>query len=674
MNKHLALVVKILIGVTFFVPLVMFPSWFIFPFIVPKIVVFRTIVLLILGGYILLLSTSWQAYYPRRTPITLAIGLFLLSTTLSTFVGVDWYHSFWDNHERMLGLFTIIHYAIYYIVATSVIHEWNDWRWLFRTFLFAGGIVMIIGVIQRFQPELLLNQSGSRVAATLGNPIYVGGYGLFLFFAGLLLALTESVRGWRIYALCGGALGFLGIFLSGTRGSMLGWLAGMSVLGVLYFIHLKHHEKLRRVVSIGLICFVALLGVLFFFRKTTFVARIPALGPLLNTSLSYGTSSTRLMAWSIALEAWKERPVFGWGPNNFYYAFNKYYRPEFLEHGWGETWFDNAHNILVNTLAVQGIVGVVFYVGIFGVVIVTLVRRGKDGTLNPHIIQVTIAFFFAHLVQNVFVFENPTSYLYFFLMLAFVNSATRGTKDRVTSTSHPLSIGPAVLVAGIVFLLIYATNVNPARANMATLRVLQSLYRANDPIGHYERTLAIPSPHIDDIRNDFARTAALVAPSYVEQSQGELARRLLELALDEMKRNHDLHPMDIRGHLLRAQLDEQLAMMTQNPSYLIDGETILEEALVYSPRRQQVAYNLALEKLNLRKFDEAIALVKQTVDDDPRIAEGWWRLAIFYREAGRIEEARQTLREAYRQGIVFDDRARELIKGILPEGEIGTGI
>ncbi len=119
MKKTIEWIVKGLIVATFFVPLVVAEESFIFPFIVPKVLLLRSLITFMLGGYLLLLLINWEAYKPRRTPLNIALGVFLLSFFISTFVGVDAYHSFWDNHERMLGLFTIIHYVAYYFVCTS---------------------------------------------------------------------------------------------------------------------------------------------------------------------------------------------------------------------------------------------------------------------------------------------------------------------------------------------------------------------------------------------------------------------------------------------------------------------------------------------------------------------------------------------------------------------------
>ncbi len=675
MRKKIELAVKILVGLSFLVPLVLISSRFIFPFIVPKILIFRTLVLLMLGGYIILLASNWETYKIQITPITWAIGLFFLSFTISTFVGKDWYHSFWDNHERMLGLFTLVHYGLYYLVATTVIREWRDWRWLMRAFLFAGTICMFIGLLQEFNPTLLLNSSGSRVASTLGNPIYVGGYGLFLSFLGWLLYMKEEKKWWKVYGIVGGLWGVAGIFMSGTRGSLLGFIAGIVVLCICYAFGQKGHATARRSIIIVLSALVILSGFIYVFRHTNFVQNLPTIGSLVNTSLTGGDASTRLMAWGVAFDAWKEHMIFGWGPNNFFYAFNKYYRPEFLEHGWAETWFDNAHNIIMNTLAVQGAFGLITYLGMFTTVILILWRRHREGKVDVQIASIGTAFLIAHLTQNVFVFEDPTSYLYFFFFLAFLDRAVVGFGPKAEEKAvgeQSISLGFSAFVMLLIGISIFATDVNPARANMSTLELLRSLYTGVDPVGAFNATMAIPSPHVDDIRNDFARTVFSVLPQYVQSNRQADAKQLLNLAYDELRKNRALHPDDIRVHLQQAQLAEQGAVYLQQPALMLDAEQALIDALTKSPKRQQLQYTLASIEYELGHNDQAIALLKQSIDNDPKIGEGWWRLAYLYQSLHQLPQAVDVVRRARLSGAGFDDNALKIMNDILPLATPGT--
>ena len=650
---------------SFFVPLVLFPTSFIFPFIVPKIVIFRSLVAILLGAYVLLLIVAWQNYRPRFTLLSAAVGLFFLSFIASTFAGVDWYHSFWDNHERMLGLFTLAHYIAYYLIATSVVREPLNWQRQARLFLAAGGVVMAIGIIQTVNPEFLLNRGSGRVSGTLGNPIYYSGYGLFLSALGYLALWSEKRRGWKIYALLSALLGVVGVFLGETRGTMLGLAVGVVALFTTYVLAARDNRRLRRfVVGLGASALL-LAGILFVFRQTPVVQKVPALSRLLNTSLTDATAGTRFMAWSIAVEAWQDKPIFGWGPNNYFYAFNAYYRPEFLLQGWRETWFDNAHNIVMNTLAVQGIVGVGAYLALFAAAFWLLIAGYHRGRFNIHWLAAG-AFLCGHFIHNFFVFENPTSYLYFFWFLAWINAQAYPPEPLAVGVSRrfPAVAGVAVFIAAA--LVIFTTNINVARANRATLTAV-SLLRAYPAkaLEAYDKALAYGSPHIDDIRGDFSRYASDFLISIREIDRLPEGQRMAAVIDSALSSNRQLHPLDIRVHLQQIGWLQFLGVTRGDAQLLSEAEKISYEAIALSPRRQQLKYQLATLKLNLRKFSEAEAVMQEVINDEPRVGESWWRLAVIYKEIGQPEAAEAVIREAEAKGVVFDQGSRDIIESSL---------
>ena len=659
--------IHVLIVASFFMPLVLGKDSFIFPFIVPKIIFFRTVSILMLLGFSLLLIQQWKKYRIRPTAITITISLFFLSFFLSTFIGIDWYRIFWDNHERMLGLFTLLHYFIYYLVISSVVREWKDWRMLLRSFLVIGSIAMLIGFIQRFiNPDFLLNRGAARVSATLGNAIYFSGYGLFLFVLGIFLATKETVSSWKWTSIALGVLGLLGVFMGGTRGTLLGLLFGVFATCCIYAFAFRKNKTVRHA-SVGILALVIILSAfLFSFRETSFVTNLPAVGRLVNTSISGGTANTRIMAWEIAIDSWKEKPLFGWGPNNYYYAFNKHYRPEFLRFGLQETWFDNAHSSLFNTLAVQGIIGILLYIGIFFVPFLILIRAYRRDRIGIHLFAIGVGFLIAHFIHNATVFENPTSYLYFFFFLAFVNQQMQLPQED-NGEEKPLS-KVAVAVVGLIFLsVIYLTNVNVATANTNTLRSIQAMYRAeiDNMFSLYALAESAASPHQDDIRNDIARQINTVVPQYAEQNRPQDAVKLLRFAIGESSKNRTLHPLDIRVHIVEAQLLQQLGQFTNDGALLIEAEQILETGLSHSPKRQQIIYLLTFLKLQLGKQQEAISLMQSALSYDPEIEESWWRLALAYVEINDLDNAKQTIVDAQNQGIVFKGHGKSVVDSIL---------
>lgn len=687
MRQKLEWVIKLLIYASFFVPLVVIPSSFIFPFIVPKVVIFRSLVEIMLGAYVLLLIVNWKEYKPDITPLTIAVfAFYIVSFGISTFAGVDSYHSFWDNHERMLGFFTIMHYFAYFILCSKFIVNWTAWKWAMRTFLLAGVVVMFIGFLQVGNPDLLLNQGSNRVASTLGNPIYVGGYGMFLTFMAALLILKDRNRLWKyIYGVLM-IFTVLGIFFSGTRGSMLALLAGVGTVLLLYAVALRGYAKTRIAIGASLILLIIIVGILYANRQTDFVKNIPAVGRAANTSLSDVMASARWVAWEIAWKGFTERPFFGWGPNNFFYTFNLHYNPRSLDYGYGETWFDNAHNIVMNTLAVQGGVGIITYVGVFIVGFIVLVGAYRKQRIDIHLLAMGGGFLVAHFVGNVTVFENITSYLYFIFWLAMINqlsisaksgpslgwnkgqlaSDVKGRNDKIQADKI-IGAGALISVGIIAFVVIYIFNIQPARANMKTLDAIKAL--SSDPVLGYERmkiALEFGSPHIDDIRSDIGRTASQLLSSYGQKMSPDLAKNMANLAYDELRKNTMLHPLDVRNYISLAQLSQMKAYLENNGLYLQEAEMFTQKALEYSPRRQQLMYSLAMLKAQMNKSPEAVALLEQAIKDNSKVGESYWRLAYVYILGNRPDKAKEAIALGEKNNAKYTDNDRAAINQLLP--------
>lgn len=641
-EKTLVQSIGVLAAVACFMPLVVLPSSFIFPFIVPKILLFRTLVLLMLGAYGLLLSINWQKYRPRLTAINIAVFFFWLSFAISTFVGVDWYRSFWDNHERMLGLFTVSHYVLFYYISVSVLQDKKQWHRLFWWFICGASMVMLLGIVQKIDPQFLLNRGANRVSSTLGNAIYLSGYGLFLLFASTYSYLHVSTKQkyLQYFAIVGAVLGFIGIFLGGTRGTFLALVAASGVLLISYAFLTKQVRR-RRIAIGAIIAGLVLGGVLFAARGTTFVQSLPAIGRLAKIDYSSLEDNTRIMSWGVAWESFLERPVLGWGPNNFYYAFNEYYRPEFLRYSFSETWFDNAHNIVMNTLTTQGAFGLVVYLSVFAAVVTRLVYARRELHISDGEFSLLLAFFVGHFVHNIFVFENPTSYLYFFFALAYVHVRTTpvlGIREdaRYGSVSTPF----AAVVGILILFMVYVFNINPAHANTASLKTIQALHKGRG-IEAYQEAKQIPTPHIDDIRNDFARTVSQLYPKLFQAGEQELAKELLDIALTDLEKNIRLHPRDIRMHLMLSQVYQLRGATNQSPADIQRSISLVQEAIEYSPERQQLYFTLGNLYIMVGNTTTAEQLFLEARELDPKVAESSVQLVNFFVNVGDNEKAQE---------------------------------
>ena len=112
-------------------------------------------------------------------------------------------------------------------------------------------------------------------------------------------------------------------------------------------------------------------------KTTDFINKNAVLGRFARISLTETTTESRLTIWKMSWQGFKEKPVFGWGQENFNLVFNKYYEPILYKQ---EPWFDRAHNVFFDRLTTNGIFGLLSYIGLLGVALYYLwAKRRKTG-------------------------------------------------------------------------------------------------------------------------------------------------------------------------------------------------------------------------------------------------------------------------------------------------------
>ena len=77
-----------------------------------------------------------------------------------------------------------------------------------------------------------------------------------------------------------------------------------------------------------------------------------------------------------------------------------------------------------------------------------------------------------------------------------------------------------------------------------------------------------------------------------------------------------------------------------------DDETIYAKTVTQSPRAELIRSNLAIKYLELGRYDEGIALMKEVIAIDPNWNDAWYNLASLYLAKGEDELALQAFQEA----------------------------
>jgi tetratricopeptide (TPR) repeat protein len=288
----------------------------------------------------------------------------------------------------------------------------------------------------------------------------------------------------------------------------------------------------------------------------------------------------------------------------------------------------------------------------------------------------SIGFLLAHLIGLATVFENPTSYLYFFVFLGFVAYMVKevriGTKVEVVEVkdnkksseqraSHVL-VGVIVVVS---FVFLFITNINPARANKATTRAMQQVYSGTATADVYTEPLLYGSPHSDDIRNDISRSVIEIINTLVQNKKTENLASLLTAAIDELKKNRLLHPRDIRVNYTLYTLYDYAYQLTGDKTLLAASEKEIKDALLLSPKRQQFEYALAQIMIQQQKFDEAKKIIETSVHNDEVIGEGWFRLAaLTLQQSNNKEEAQKIIDEAVEKNAIFTETHIQTLQSV----------
>lgn len=423
--------------ITAFAPVLVTKST-LFPFIVGKYVWFRASVALALIFFLfgLLFENEEGERYLRKivyvikTPLGLAVTAFAAIFVLAGIVGLRPNYSFWSNFERGEGGLQIVHLFIYFFLLATLFVKEKHWRTLFWVATWSALLVVLYGVAAGLGysgfvgSDMKFGDAGFRFQGSIGNPAYVAAYLIFsAFYATYLLCtyyrkqLTKTVGSWTLWLMLviyGGAF-----LLAATRGALLGLGAGIFI--TLAYCGWKIKSWRKWAASIGIV--LAIGGILFVsLRNTEFVKSIPG-SRIFDISFSAKTFEHRTIMWKIAWDSFKERPLLGWGPENFGVLFQKNFNPAYFKplEGFG-SWFDRAHNVFFDYLASVGILGTLAYVSIFGVIYWNILRQRieKNTNLSHGVAALALAIPTAYLVQGLVLFDILPTYLNLFLLFGFM--------------------------------------------------------------------------------------------------------------------------------------------------------------------------------------------------------------------------------------------------------------
>lgn len=620
---------------------------YLFPFVFPKAVYFQTLVEIAIILYVVLLAID-RKYLPRRTVILWGVAAYVLAIALSTVFGVDRPLSFWSKAERMDGLFQYLHLLAYFVILTGVVRKEEEWLRLLKVAMWAGVAIGTTALISKFFPDILNFGNQERLGATFGNPAFLGTHYVILSFIALTFFLREKAAAGRILYGSLFTFQFLLLFLSGTRGGYIGFIAGIFVLAlVLAAIDWKRWGKLS--LSIMALFFIVV-AILYFGRnslpqKSQFLHnRVYALADVLKLK----GLEARVVSWKIAAEAFRAKPLFGWGQENYIYAFNTHFDPDI--HTYELSLFDRAHNKPLDLLSMNGVPGLASYLFLFAAMAISMVGVMRRRVVSPIWPSGFLALVVAYFVQNLVLFEMPTSGIMLFFFAAFLSWMAAEVKSSVVKDyevqpqqkqyvgSRPLFPEWVVVPTAAILLTAFYIGVwQPITAARAVVSTASALSNPNNTpetkvlqgLKVYKETRGKRSTFIDrEFDVLIARRLRDAFPNPTQfASQNEDFVTFTEAIIEHLKQDFEAHPLDYDAMIEIG----NLSFMLQGAKAEYTQKTFeaLERARQIAPRREDAYQQLALWYLSVGDIKKADEFLDALLALNSKVGRFWWFRALY---------------------------------------------
>lgn len=673
-------------------------SWFsgsslFFPFISGKNVLFRIFVEVAFAGWaVLALYNHQYRINIKKSPIILAYGLFMVVLLIADMFGISREKAIWSNFERMEGFIGHIHLFAYFFVLTVMVRTEEEWKKMWKVFIAANLLVLIYAYGQLlgakglffannfpqaaewFSSRFAIHMSQNRLDATIGNSAYFAIFCLMNTFIALLLwsKVHWSKKQWLYPVVI--ILNIVGLLYSGTRGAMIGlFIGGFVTFGIMAW----HGGKRIKKIFIGIaIIGLVLTSSIFLFKNSSFIKSSPVLSRISTISPKDGTGDSRLAMWTISYEAWKEKPLLGYGQDNFSHIFAEKFLPDRMCNL--EPWYDRSHNVFFDWLVAAGLLGLITYLSLYGVTLWFMWRKENDMTLSEK--AILTGALVGYFIHNFFVFDNLTSYILFFALLAYITVRTKSNKD--TEHNKPFFDNDqmnllVIPVIGIVLLIVfYTVNMRPLIVNQLVIKAM-SARPASDTAQSYAdmitlqkdsfvSAIALDTLGSLEAREQFLQAAVRLAQNRVPETLAPQERQLIVTAINNLL-------LAARNEVIASypQYKEDVRMLSIYAMFFNGiGDTqsakeVLKEAIRLAPNKQLLRFDLIRALLIEQKYKEAYALSKETYDLSTTClnADKWFLVSASY--FGKFQEGSQYV--ISKGGTPTIDQ--DIISGVVASGQ-----
>lgn len=592
------------------VPLVFDPAADV-PFVVPRALLSHGLIYVLIGVLVGRLVLSPPSISVRSTVHIPAIA-YLAASVLAAFFAVNSTLALFGTHDRMLGLASIADGIVTYFAAVTLVRTRRDVMAILLSIGAASILVMVYQAIQMSgrDPFPWASDGSVRPFSTLGQPTTLGQYlamiAVLAFGVGALApSLARAVRGLLLaYA----AVSLIAAGLTGTRSVFLGVAGAAGVFVVL--VWLKHPSRRARLLSLmsgaGAAAILAIL-----LLATPLGARVfatvgipaPNTGGTTTVALDESTA-TRLALYEIALGEIRDRPILGYGPDNFA-AGVPTYRPARAPIEVRQSIATSPHSWIATVATSTGLVGLLAFLVIIVVAGAAVLRRPFDPIAMLG--AIVAASYLGAGLTSINALETDT--LFWLAVAAMTGTSlasTRAIPDPAVSARPPRRVRPASMsrrgaawaLVGVGVLLM-ATGLNALGASRLAK---QSVSMRTPATSATAVSLALRATQSDPNRAEYWQQLALayVAGGRYRDASGSF------------KSAARLAPYDIR--FLNDDIQVQLFLANSGDAgALAEAAQLAERATKIDPNNPVGHSNRAVVSLARRDIPQALDSIRKTL-------------------------------------------------------------
>ena len=578
---------------------------------------------------------------------------FLAVIGLADLFAVNSFKAFWSNFERMEGYVTLLHLGAYFVVMASVLKTKKLWNYLLATTVGASTIMAVYSFFQ-LAGKITINQGGVRVDGKLGNAAYLAIYMVFhIFFAGLLF--VNARKNWQKILL--GVVTLMNLvvlYFTATRGAILGLLGGTFITFVYLLFKSEKGAMIRKVALGGIIALVVFVGVFISIKDKDFVRNNMVLGRFASLSFSEIKTQGRYYIWPMAIKGFEEKPILGWGQEGFSFVFNKNYDPRMYNQ---EAWFDRVHSAPLDWLIAGGALGFVSYLSLFFFLVWYVFKKGNDNFTKPER-AVMLGLISAYFFNNIFIFDQISSYILFFTVLAFMHfnslEVSKSWWDRLAQKLSKifnnekrqpvLEAMILIVMVGVACLFVFM----PWRQNKNLITILRA--HNGGQIGE----IADYKKLFDDYGVGFSESLEHISQAVISiasnpQIEEEFKIELFELVDGAFQKQIQKVPEDARYRLFYGIFLSRFGLYDKATEQISEAQKL-------SPRKQQIYFELVSNFLVSGKKVEAVAVAKEAYELEPNYTEAQMVYGLTLLAVGEETLSQQVLEGVPQDRILFDDR------------------